>query len=165
MRTRWVLGFFVLLLPALAAQASEDTRKVAELQHVLEVTAYVPNFKRGISEVVQKTGQSNPVLKEILAADNETLLRVFARVYARHMSAMEVDEVARFYGSPTGKALLTVQRRDPDNPHPALQLTATQRGELQSFSHSAAAKAFMSTVRDKDVWGEALREIRAALSH
>lgn len=165
MKGRLVLAFLMLVLPALAAQAGDDAPKVAELRHVLEATAYVPNFKRGISEVVHKTGKTNPVLEEILAADNATLLEVFARVYARHMSAMDIHQVARFYDSPTGKALLRVQRRDPDNPNPTLQLSATQRSELQSFSRSPAAKAFVGTVRDKDVWDEALREIRATLGY
>lgn len=165
MKGRLVLGCLMLLLPALVAQAGDDAGKVAQLRHVLEVTAYVPNFKRGISEVTQKSGKTTPVLKEILAADNATLLEVFARVYARHMSAMEIDQVARFYDSSAGQALLRAQRRDPDNPNPALQLDAAQRSELQSFSQSSAAKAFLGTVRDKDVWHEALREIRATLKH
>lgn len=166
MRTALTIAVLIFVLSPLGVRAhSADSKSVQSLRRVLKDTAYVPNFKKGLRAVVKKEGKSSPFLKAILSEDNSRLDAIFARVYARHLSSMQIDQLLRFYESPTGKVVVLQQRQDSNNPSPPLRLSPKQKDEVLAFSNSAAAKAFRRVVMDKKIWHEAEKALHSSLVH
>jgi hypothetical protein len=78
---------------------------------VREMSAEMLAQARGAAEAAAKA-TSGPVqgLPVIVAAyEPEKLTEIVGSVYARHFGAAEIDEMVRFWESPTGKRLAALQ--------------------------------------------------------
>lgn len=154
----------ILLLPAVYGQeTSIDLEKNKLLVRALEAMAYAPSFKQGVALEKQQSGKTTAFIEAVLSADHSQLNGIFAHVYARYLSRKQIEELVRFYESPTGRVLTAQQARDATNQNPSLKLDSKQVAEAKAFSNSPTGKAFKQVSEDEKIWKEVGQEIRSRL--
>jgi len=97
--------------PASPAQLRRLLAATGEEKLVREMSAEMIARARGAAEAAAKaTGGEVQGLPAIEAAyEPEKLMEIVGSVYAKHFGAAEVDEMLRFWESPTGKRLAALQ--------------------------------------------------------
>ena len=154
----------ILLLPGAYGQETDiDLEKAKLLVRALEAMAYAPSFKQGVTLEKQQSGKTTPFIEAMLSVDNSQLNRIFTHVYAKYLSRKQIEELVRFYESPTGRALTVQQARDATNPNPTLKLDSKQMAEARAFSSSPTGRAFKQVSEDEKIWKEVGQEIRSRL--
>jgi hypothetical protein len=100
-----------LATPPSPAQLRRLLMATGEEKLVREMSAEMLASARGAAEAAAKaTGAAVQGLPAIEAAyDPGTLMDIVGSVYARHFSAAEIDEMLKFWESPTGKRLAVLQ--------------------------------------------------------
>jgi uncharacterized protein len=108
--------------PASPAQLRRLLAATGEEKLVREMSAEMLAAARGAAEAAAKTtGKPVQGLPAIEAAyEPEKLMEIVGSVYASHFSAAEIEEMLRFWESPTGKRLSSLQPRIVDETREAL---------------------------------------------
>jgi len=108
--------------PASPAQLRRLLAATGEEKLVRDMSTEMLAAARGAAESAAKaTGKPVQGLSAIEAAyEPERLMQIVGSVYASHFSAAEVEEMLRFWESPTGKRLSTLQPRIVDETREAL---------------------------------------------
>jgi len=112
-----------------------------------------PNIKQMESEhpgvVAAMWKASRPILAEALAGSLPDLWNGLARVYAKHLSSTQIDEMIRFFQSPTGRKFLVEMNRNVDS-RPMFRDMVRQEGQVGEKSYletvSGAATAAASAM-------------------
>ena len=107
---------------ATAAQLRRLLAATGEEKLVREMSAEILASARGAAEAAAKaTGQPVQGLPAIEAAyEPERLMEIVGSVYASHFNAAEIEEMQRFWESPTGRRLSSLQPRIVDETREAL---------------------------------------------
>ena len=156
--------FVLFVLAALNVAAQDaDLKKEALLVRALHAMGFVSSFKQGLLSEKQSTGKATNFMDATLAADDARLEAVIARVYARHLTRRQAEELARFYESAAGKAMVAQQARDLSNPRPRMTLEPAQAKQVRAFISSPTGKAFAGISDSEDIWVEVVEAIRKAL--
>lgn len=157
--------FVVLLaLAALNVFAQEvDLKKEALLARTLQATTFVPNFKQSLLNEKKSTGKATRFMEATLAADNAKLEAIIARVYSRHLSLKQAEELAQFYESAAGKALVTQQARQVSNPGSQTGMEPAHAAKTRAFMNSPTGKTFASISDSEKIWREIAEAIRKGL--
>jgi hypothetical protein len=115
--------------PASPAQLRRLLAATGEEKLVREMSAEMLGKARGTAEAAAKaTGGPVQGLAAIEAAyDPERLMEVVGSVYARHFGAAEVDDMLRFWESPTGKRLAALQPQIVEETREALSVWIAER--------------------------------------
>ena len=108
--------------PASAPQLRRLLAATGEEKLVRDMSAEMLTSARSAAEAAAKaTGKPVQGLSAIEAAyEPEKLLEIVGSVYASHFSAAEVEEMLRFWQSPTGKRLAALQPQIVDETREAL---------------------------------------------
>ena len=108
--------------PASPAQLRRLLAATGEEKLVRDMSAEMLTSARSAAEAAAKaTGKPVQGLSAIEAAyEPEKLLEIVGSVYASHFSAAEVEEMLRFWQSPTGKRLAALQPQIVDETREAL---------------------------------------------
>ncbi|MCI0507976.1 MAG: DUF2059 domain-containing protein [Gammaproteobacteria bacterium] len=164
MKTLLITVLAILLLPVAYGQENGiDLQKNKLLVRALEAMAYAPSFKQGVALKKQQSGKTTAFIEAVLSADHSRLNEIFAHVYAKYLSQKQIEELVRFYESPTGTALTAQQARDATNPNPSLKLDSKQIAEARAFTNSPTGRAFKQVSEDEKIWKEVGQEIRSHL--
>ena len=118
--------------PVTAASPAQLRRLLAatgEEKLVREMSADMLAKARAAAEAAAKaTGGSVQGLADIEAAyDPEKLMEIVGSVYGRHFGAAEVEEMLRFWESPTGKRLAALQPQIVEETREALSTWIGER--------------------------------------
>jgi hypothetical protein len=108
--------------PASAPQLRRLLAATGEEKLVRDMSAEMLTSARGAAEAAAKaTGKPVQGLSAIEAAyEPEKLMEIVGSVYASHFSAADVEEMLRFWESPTGKRLAALQPQIVDETREAL---------------------------------------------
>jgi hypothetical protein len=108
--------------PASPAQLRRLLAATGEEKLVRDMSAEMLASARGAAEAAAKaTGKPVQGLAAIEAAyEPEKLMEIVGSVYASHFSAAEIEEMQRFWESPTGKRLAVLQPQIVDETRDAL---------------------------------------------
>jgi hypothetical protein len=108
--------------PASPAQLRRLLAATGEEKLVRDMSAEMLTSARSAAEAAAKaTGKPVQGLSAIEAAyEPEKLMEIVGSVYASHFSAAEVEEMLRFWESPTGKRLAALQPQIVDETREAL---------------------------------------------
>jgi hypothetical protein len=108
--------------PASPTQLRRLLAATGEEKLVRDMSAEMLTSARSAAEAAAKaTGKPVQGLSAIEAAyEPEKLLEIVGSVYASHFSAAEVEEMLRFWQSPTGKRLAALQPQIVDETREAL---------------------------------------------
>jgi len=108
--------------PASPPQLRRLLAATGEEKLVRDMSAEMLTSARGAAESAAKaTGKPVQGLAAIEAAyEPEKLMEIVGSVYASHFSAAEIEEMQRFWESPTGKRLAILQPRIVDETREAL---------------------------------------------
>jgi hypothetical protein len=108
--------------PASAAQLRRLLAATGEEKLVRDMSAEMLSSARGAAEAAAKaTGKPVQGLSAIEAAyEPGKLMEIVGSVYASHFSAAEIEEMLRFWESPTGKRLAGLQPQIVDETREAL---------------------------------------------
>jgi len=146
-----------------SAAGTADPEKQSILERTLGAMAYAPSFKRGLLAEKQSSGRTTKFIEAALAADDRQLEAIIAGVYANYLSRQEIEELARFYESDAGKALVAQQARDALNGRPSLRLEPNHAAQAREFTNSATGKAFARVSSSQEIWAEVGAAMRTAL--
>lgn len=115
--------------PASPAQLRRLLAATGEEKLVREMSADMLAKARGTAEAAAKaTGAPVQGLAAIEAAyDPEKLMEIVGSVYGRHFGAAEVDEMLRFWESPTGKRLAALQPQIVEETRETLSVWINER--------------------------------------
>jgi hypothetical protein len=103
---------FILLIAFSNAAFSQSNAKTKKIKALLELTGsgnlgmrvlqnMVTNFKKTYSEVSEKFWDD--FMKEVNADDLENLI---VPIYDKHFTEAEIDDLTKFYRTPTGKKMI-----------------------------------------------------------
>jgi hypothetical protein len=108
--------------PASAPQLRRLLAATGEEKLVRDMSAEMLTSARGAAEAAAKaTGKPVQGLSAIEAAyEPEKLMEIVGSVYASHFNAADVEEMLRFWESPTGKRLAALQPQIVDETREAL---------------------------------------------
>jgi len=140
-------------------EISAEIPKEVVIAHALRAMVYVPSFKQGLIAEKRRTGNTNLFIETTLTVSDSTLEQIVSRVFGKYLSRAQANELLEFYESPTGRALIADQARDPLDQNPQLHLNSSQMYEVGSFTNSATGKAFAHISGNQAIW----KEIRDAI--
>lgn len=144
---RTVFGLIVALLPVSSLWASDAATQPgdAEITRYLREAQFAPSYRHGIEVFVAKTGQSNSVLRAILAASDKEIIEAVLPAYRQAFTVEQARAIADFYSTDVGKAMTRQQVANIDNLGAPLDLTKAQQRSLTDFMATDAGQAALRT--------------------
>ena len=150
-----VLAMF--LLPAASGQdTSAASYKDKLLVRMLRAITYAQYFKEGTAAKKPECKKSCAYIEAVMSADDSQIEEIAVDVYGKYFPLNQLEEIVRFYESPSGKAVLVFQRAHNTNKDSTLTLDSMQVAEFNAFCKSPAGTIVKEVLEDQKIQKELL---------
>jgi len=137
---RTILTAF-LLLPSVGLSQTKNSGVDADIARYLSATRFAVSFKQGIRSVVASQGHSNDFIDRVLSLPDSKIISAVTPIFQKELSPEEAKEIAVFYSSSAGQAVVNQQFTNLGNPNPPITLSVAQRAQYEKFIASAGGRA------------------------
>ena len=140
-------------LPAIAP--ADEPARLAAVRRYLRASEYMSNLKASMQQMIKTIAQqmpaSSPALVDPLqSVDVGTLEDVAAPLFARRLTLVQAQEIAAFYESESGRAIVQLTRQGTKAP-PDEQAASRHEAAIQKFFKSEAGRSLMAMTSDPEL--------------
>jgi hypothetical protein len=131
----------LLLLPSIGFAQSKPSTEDADIARFLTATKFVSFMKQGVRDSGNGHAHPSAIVSKVMKLPDDRVIAAVTPIFHKELSPEEAKEVADFYASSTGQAVVTQEYANVGKLKPPLALTSAQREQIIRFAMSPGGEA------------------------